>query len=58
MFTHFYGQSPSRWWGSFHNDQLDGVSVAQIAEIFKSNMDDPEAAAKQAFEVMVRADPL
>lgn len=58
MFAHFYGQSPARWWGTFHQNQLDGVSVAQIAEIFKSNMDDPEAAAKQAFEVMVRADQL
>ena len=58
MFAHFYGHSPSRWWGTFHQNQLDGVSVAQIAEIFKSNMDDPETAAKQAFEVMVRADQL
>lgn len=58
MFNHFYGQSPEQWWGSWEDNQLDGVSVAAVAEIFKSNMDDPETAAKQAFEVMVRADQL
>lgn len=53
MFEHFYGVSPAPWWGSTSTHQLEGVSVAQIAEIFKSNMDDPEAAAQAAFKATI-----
>lgn len=55
MFKHFYGQSPAPWWGTSSTHQLEGISVAQIAEIFKSNMHDPEAAAQEAFKITIDA---
>lgn len=55
MFRHFYGISPAPWWGTSSTQQLEGISVAQIAEIFKSNMHDPEAAAQEAFKITIDA---
>jgi hypothetical protein len=55
MFAHFYGISPAPWWGTSSTHQLEGISVAQIAEIFKSNMHDPEAAAQEAFKITIDA---
>lgn len=49
MYVHFYGRRPIEW-GSGSEHQLENVSVASIAEIFKSHMDDPEGAALSSFD--------
>lgn len=56
MFEHFYDESPAQYWGSWHRNGLEGISVAQVAEIFKSNMHDPKGAAEQTFQVCVQAE--
>jgi len=44
MFKHFYGRNPD-WLGYSDGDRpIEGLSTAQIAEIMKRNMDDPDAA--------------
>lgn len=49
MFEYFFGRPPIEWNG-FSSGVLENVSIASIAEIFKSNMDDPAEAARIAYD--------
>lgn len=47
MYKHFFGFEPEVWIAS-SDKPIEGVSTAQIAEIFKKNLDDPDMAAIEA----------
>lgn len=49
MFVHFYGRRPVEW-GNYSDHILEGFSVSAAAEIFKSNMYNPEQAAEATFQ--------
>ena len=52
MFTYFFGRPPVEW-ERYSPVVCEGVSVSSVAEVFKSNLDDPERAAKLAWELLV-----
>jgi predicted AAA+ superfamily ATPase len=47
MYKHFFGVDSDIWIAS-SDKPIEGVSTAQIAEIFKKNLDDPDMAAIEA----------
>jgi len=53
MFKHFFGVYPS-WPSDVVTDKpIEDVSPAQVAEIFKQNLDDPEQASANALDLIV-----
>jgi hypothetical protein len=51
MFTHFFGRYPNSW-GVTNDKPIEGVSPSQVAEIFKQNLDDAEAAESEALQLI------